>query len=220
MLEVGGFWAYYSLCFHHAIDGATNYIIEPDPSNIEVGKKNFALNNCNASFTQASIGSRSHPSVPFGCESDNVERSIPQTCIDGFVRENEICLFDVLHADIQGTELDMLAGARWCIEQHKIRFIFVSTHHHSILGDPLTHQRCCTALREAGAHILVEHTVAESFSGDGLIAASFDPRDRDVKPITISHNRASTRLFPETEYDLAEPMAEIRRLKLRDETSD
>ncbi len=220
MLELGGFWAYYSLWFHHSIEEATNYIIEPDPSNIEVGRKNFALNDYNASFTQAAIGSHSLPSVSFGCESDNVERSIRQTCVDDFVRENEIGLLDVLHADIQGAELDMLAGARWCIEQQKIRFIFVSTHHHSISGDPLTHQRCCKALSEAGAHILAEHTVAESFSGDGLIVASFDPRDREMKRVTVSHNRASTSLFPETEYDLAEALAEIRRLKLHDQTSD
>jgi hypothetical protein len=45
--------------------------------------------------------------------------------------------------------------------------------------------------------------VTESASGDGLIVASFDPRDADMAPIAISHVRARDSLFGELEHDLA-----------------
>jgi hypothetical protein len=52
-----------------------------------------------------------------------------------------------------------------------------------------------------GGTILAEHSVAESFSGDGLIAVSFDSTDSNLAPIPISYNRASHSLFGEQEYD-------------------
>ena len=45
MIELGAYWAYYSLWFASEIKGAKNYMIEPDPRNLEVGKKNFELNH-------------------------------------------------------------------------------------------------------------------------------------------------------------------------------
>jgi SAM-dependent methyltransferase len=80
----------------------------------------------------------------------------------------------------------------------------VSTHHHSISGDPLTHQRALAQLTEAGAHIITEHSVAESFSGDGLIVASFDDRDRDLV-VEVSRARAKDSLFGEPEVELDTP---------------
>ena len=203
MLELGGFWSYYSLWFHHQI-GGRNYIVEPDPVNIELGKSNFALNGFQAEFLQAAVGAQSAESISFPCESDWQMRPIPQICVDDFVEEKGIEKLDVLHADIQGAELEMLQGARRSIEAQKIRFLFLSTHHHSVSKDPLTHQRCCEFLRESGAHILTEHTVAESYSGDGLVVASFSEQDRDMGPIPISYNRASNNIFREVEYDLAD----------------
>jgi hypothetical protein len=111
---------------------------------------------------------------------------------------------DLLLADIQGAELAMLAGARRAIERGQIRFLLVSTHHHRISGDPVIHQKCLRFVREHGGHILAEHGIGESFSGDGLIAASFDPADRTLPAIHLSRNRTAEALFPEVEFDLDE----------------
>jgi len=203
MVEFGGFWAYYSLWFHHAIEGAVNYVVEPDPNHIEIGRTNFALNGFDGHFEQYAAGAESQPGVEMLCE-DGVQRRIPMISVDDFLREHEIEFLDLLHADIQGSELPLLQGARRAIEEKKLRFVFISTHHHSISGDPLTHHRCRDALIEAGARILADHTVAESFSGDGLLVASLDERDANLGPIPLSYNRAGSSLFRETEYDLAE----------------
>jgi hypothetical protein len=111
---------------------------------------------------------------------------------------------ELLLADIQGAEVAMLEGAVRSLAQGRIRFLVLSTHHHSISHDPLTHQKCLRFLEERGAHFLAVHSVAESYSGDGLIVAALHPADRHIAPFEISYNRAANSLFRELEYDLAE----------------
>lgn len=205
MVELGSYWAYYSLWFQRRVPRARTYLIEPDPNNLQVGRVNFALNGARGEFFQYSVGRRSHEPAPFLCgDSDRVSRMVPQTSVDDFLAQVGLDRVELLLADIQGAELEMLHGARRAIEQGQLRFVFVSTHHHSISGDPLTHQRCLRFLKEHGAHLLADHSVSESFSGDGLIVASFAEEDRGLPPISLSCNRAANSLFRELEYDLAE----------------
>ncbi len=203
MLELGSYWAYYSLWFQRQIADARLCLIEPDPRNLEVGQGNFSLNEATGRFFHSCIGRRSRSAEPFSCD-DGMKHSVPQTCVDDFLTQNDISQVDILLSDIQGAELDMLEGAARSIDQGKIRFLILSTHHHSISNDPLTHQKCLQLLQKRKSYLLAEHTVAESYSGDGLIVAAFRPEDRQLPPIEISHNRPSNSLFRETEYDLAD----------------
>src|SRR5437764_7546709 len=187
MLELGSYWGYYSLWFQQAITAAQTYLIEPDPSNLAVGRRNFEINSATGRFFQFSVGREPLAARPFICE-DGVERSIAETSVDHFIGSEGLSSVDLLLADIQGAELEMLEGARCSIEARKIRFLFLSTHHHSISHDPLTHQRCLAWLEKQGAHVLAAHNVTESYSGDGLIVASFDDRDRQLQEIEISKN--------------------------------
>jgi len=205
MLELGSYWGYYSLWFHHRIPSAQNLLIEPDPNNLEVGRQNFALNKMDARFFQYAIGRESRGLTSFSCnDSDAADQSVPQTSVDDFVESTGLQHVELLLADIQGAEVDMLEGAVRSIAEGKLRFVFISTHHHSISGDPLTHQKCLRFVADHGAYVLAEHSVSESFSGDGLIVASFRDSDRDIPAIAISHNRASNGFFRELEYELAE----------------
>jgi hypothetical protein len=86
----------------------------------------------------------------------------------------------------------------------------VSTHDLSITGSATTHQQVLDILLWSGAHIIAEHTISESFSGDGLIVASFDPRDKDLV-VDLSRNRSRNSLFGEWE-----PRAETYRLQLHE----
>jgi len=215
MVELGSFWAYYSLWFQQQIPAARTYLIEPDPHNLEVGKRNFALNGRTGEYFHFSIGRQAGPPEPFECESDGVIRPVPMTSIDAFLMLVGQPYVDVLLSDIQGGEAEMLEGAVDSIERGKIRFVVISTHHHSISGDALTHQKCLEFLRDRGALILAEHSVAESYSGDGLIVASFRTEDRHIPPIMVSRNRSTNSLFRELEYDLHDAWQEIRRLKER-----
>jgi hypothetical protein len=107
----------------------------------------------------------------------------------------------------------MLHGAVESLKRGKIRFLVLSTHHHSISGDPLTHAKCLDFVRTHGGRVLVEHDIHESFSGDGLIVATFDPLDQSIPPIRVSRNHAANSLFRPLNYDLAEAWETIERLK-------
>ena len=57
VVELGSFWAYYSIWAKHRIPSARLILLEPDPSNLAVGRHNFELNGMDATFVQAGVGS-------------------------------------------------------------------------------------------------------------------------------------------------------------------
>tara|TARA_B100001093_G_scaffold223474_1_gene214106 strand:+ start:4765 stop:5841 length:1077 start_codon:yes stop_codon:yes gene_type:complete len=212
VLELGSHWAYYSLWFNKEVQGAVNYLIEPDPSNLEVGKLNFKINNAKGSFLNAFISNKSSEDLDFECESDNIIRKIPAVNVDDFLRKNKIDFLEMLLVDIQGYELKMLEGMVNSIIEKRIRFIFLSTHHHSISHDPLIHDKCLDFLNKHNAHIIVSHTISESFSGDGLIVASFDFNDTKLEKIDISRNNSGNYIFKPLSYDLDKAFKRIDEL--------
>lgn len=208
MMELGAFWAYYSLWLLHRIPAGRAFLVEPDPNWLETGRRNFALNAREGVFLQAAVGRLSTPPMPFVCESDGVSRPIATESLASLLDHFGLERLDIVLADVQGAELPLLEGAREVLADGRVRFLVVSTHHHLISGDPLTHQRCLELVRSLGGHVLAEHTVAESFSGDGLIAASFDLRDRDME-IAVSRARAGSSLFGDPLHDLATAWEEL-----------
>jgi FkbM family methyltransferase len=201
MIELGAFWAYYSLWMLQRVPATRAILVEPDPNNLEVGRANLALNGRHAELVQAAVGATPAPPRPFTCESDGMTRQVPTESVRSLLEQLAVDRIDILLADVQGAEVAAVAGVADLLAG-RVRFLLVSTHHHLISGDPLTHERCLAALRAAGAHVIAEHTVAESFSGDGLIAASFDDRDRDLV-VELSVARASESLFGDPLTDLA-----------------
>lgn len=202
VLELGSFWAYYALWVKRVLPGAELLLVEPDPANIEIGRRNVALNGASARFIEGAVGREHGATVAFPCESDGIARPRRTVTIDGLLTSQDVDRFDVVIADVQGAELDVLTGAERALSDRRIRFLVLSTHHHSISGDPLIHQRCLEVLEEHGAHVIAEHTVSESVSGDGLIVGSLHPRDRDLE-VSLSHARARNSLFGELEHELA-----------------
>jgi hypothetical protein len=132
--------------------------------------------------------------------------------LDGLRGELGLERVDVVLCDTQGAELDAIAGFAGAIQDRALRFAVISTHHHSITGDPLTHQRCVERVASLGGHIVAEHTVHESASGDGLIVASFDERDATME-IEVSRVRAADTLFGPLEPELAAALDELHALR-------
>ncbi len=197
MLELGAHWSFYSLWLLKEIAGTDCYMVEPDPNNLKVGQLNFSLNKCHGNFLQAGIGKFSPSYQPFQCE-DGITRQLPAEDLPSLFRRFCFEHLDLLLLDIQGAETSLIESGKELFKNNKIRFVIVSTHHHLISGDLLTHQRCLDMLTSWGAHIIAEHSVLESYSGDGLIAASFDPRDQDLV-VKIAYARAKESLFGEGE---------------------
>ena len=168
MIEMGAFWAFYSMWFQKSVTRATNYLIEPDSFNLGCGKRNFSLNGFNGHFTQAFIGKE-----PGKVDGNRV------VSVDEIVAENNIEFVHMLHSDIQGFEYDMLQGASLTFEENKVGYVFISTH------SPEVHQQCKDYLLERDFIILSDAGIEDSYSEDGLIAARA-PHFPGIDPIDIA----------------------------------
>jgi FkbM family methyltransferase len=201
VLELGAFWAWYSLWALQRLPQARSFCVEPDPAYLAKGKRNFELNDREGTFHLAAVGREATPPQPFVCESDGVERQIPFEGLGSLLDRFGLARADLVLVDVQGAETALLDGARDLLRDGRVRFMVISTHHHVISNDPLTHQRCLMLLQELGAHVIAEHTVAESYSGDGLIAVSFAPEDRDLE-VLVSRCRVGDSWFGDPLWDL------------------
>ncbi len=200
IVELGAFWAYYSLWFLDELPGARAVALEPDPANLEVGRRNFALNGRTGTFLHGAIGAEPGTPMTFVAESSGEPVSVPQFSLDSLLEAADVAQVDVLLSDIQGAELALLRGAMPLLRSGRVRFLVLSTHHHTISGEATTHQEAVRLLREVGAHILAEHSVGESCSGDGLVVAAFRDEDADLQ-VDVSHGRYRDSLFGELEHD-------------------
>jgi Methyltransferase FkbM domain len=153
MVELGSYWAFYSLWFKTVLPNSECFCVEPDENNLNWGRKNFELNHQHAAFTRAYIGSLPQHGDP------------PTISVDSLVDSKQIKHIDILHSDIQGYELEMLLGAKNCFERRMIDYIFISTHRHFL------HYRCLERLTANGFKILADADLLESHSLDGLIVA-------------------------------------------------
>lgn len=185
MLELGAYWAYYSLWFQRAVAGARNFMIELERDALECGRRNFQLNGMRGDFTRARVGRTSSAGwqeAGLGAKGGEVG----QVCVRDFAQAKGLDTVDLLHADIQGNEYDMLRGCGDLFDQRKIGFVFLSTHSLKL------HYKCLRHLTRRGYFIIAQHTPKESYSVDGLIAASAS--HGVVPPITISKKPISVRL--------------------------
>jgi FkbM family methyltransferase len=202
MIELGSWWSYYSLWFQHALPSGRVTLLEPDPAFLEAGRRNFELNGMTGSFVHGAVGGAAGTTAQFETESTGSVQDVTQHDLLSLMTVGELETVTLVLADIQGAEAGLIERSRTLLSSRRVRFMVVSTHHHAISGDHLTHQKVLAVLQELGAHVIAEHSIGESFSGDGLVAVSFDPRDRDLV-VDVSRARHRDSMFGELEYELA-----------------
>jgi hypothetical protein len=168
MIELGAFWSFYSMWFNQKIEGARNYMIEPDSFNLGHGKRNFGLNGMKGHFTQAFVGR----------VADN-RGKVPTLSVDEFAKQQGLDFIHILHSDIQGFEFEMLQGATKMIEGNRIAYLFISTHSNEV------HLKCRRFLIERAFDIIAEADLSDTYSEDGLIVAKA-PFVVSPKEITIA----------------------------------
>lgn len=162
MVECGSFWSYYSLWFHKEIDGARNIMIEPNPYKCELGRLNFNLNNFDGEFINGCIGNHYKENFTF-TDWDNKSYDISKVSIDWLVKEYNIEKINVLHADIQNAENELLDGAKETFLSNKIDYLFLGTHS--------SNSDFIQKILSYGYKIICSFEVRESFFDDGLILA-------------------------------------------------
>lgn len=154
MIELGSWWAYYSLWFAKAVKYPTNYLIEPCQIRLELGEKNFSLNEAHGIFVQGFLGAKP---MEASCQKAS------KVGIDSFLKERNIDQVNILHCDIQGYETDMLISAEQAIRDRKIDYFFISTHSGN---EPFL-----SFFQSHDYTIVAEHSMAEGYMPDGLIVA-------------------------------------------------
>lgn len=177
MIELGSFWAYYSMWFNSQINEAKNYMVEP--MFVEEGIKNFKINNLKGTkFIQGCVGSEYIDNLEFKQIDDRDNESldgkgmikettvkIPQVSLDSLIMDNKIEYADIVHCDIQGHETEMLNGAKNSLLEKKIGYFFISTH------SPLIHLQIIDKLKSYGYKIINEFSPRESYTSDGCVVA-------------------------------------------------
>jgi hypothetical protein len=152
MLEVGCYWGFYSMWFATKVKGARNFLTD-NQDGIARAQANFNMNRLKAKFMTGYIG------------KDNPGSPIPITNVDKICRDNNISYLDIMHADIQGFELEMLETMPEMLQKKAIGFFFISTHSQEL------HYGCIEYLKSKGYLILCHADLNDSFSEDGLIVA-------------------------------------------------
>lgn len=185
MIELGAYWAHYSMWLKKKCPQATVYLVEPDPHNLSVGQHNVRVNGQQAEFIQAAVGQ--------GFE------------VDTFLSERNIAKIDILHMDVQACELEGLAGAAKNLAAKMIDYVFVSTH------DDDLHRKVCAVLAHHGYRIEVSEDVGvKTTSGDGLVFASSPVVAPVVSGLKPLGRLAITRARPD---DLIQSINAIRQTR-------
>lgn len=197
MIELGCFWSYYSLWFLSEIPSSLAIGIEPDIKHLEIGRRNAKLNGLSSriSFINAWVGGKNLDTYSSATENSSKPVSLPMLNGSSLLPLIKGRTIELLHMDTQGAEFNFINSIESIVADKLLRFLMVSTHHSSISGSPNTHFECLQKIKEFGGIILVEHDVIESFSGDGLILASFYPEDKNLYFPDISRNKAETSMF-------------------------
>jgi hypothetical protein len=157
MLELGSYWGFYSMWFAQQVPSARNFLVEPNERGLEIGRQHFADNGLNGHFIRAFVGAT--PASGDG--------GVPTITVDAFRREHDIARLHVLHADIQGHELEMLRGARETLAEGAVDYLFLSTHGEALHAACRDHLRQCPHLR-----VILDVSPAQSYSDDGLLLAA------------------------------------------------
>lgn len=148
MLELGAYWAHYSMWLKKCRPDAIVRMVEPDSANIQAGKANFAYNNFSGDFIHDFVGHGK-----FG--------------VDAYLKMEGIKKLTILHSDIQGFEVQMLSDSVNSLSSHAIDYVFVSTHTQEL------HGQVVSILRQHGYRIEVSADFEfETTSYDGLVFAT------------------------------------------------
>jgi len=213
MIELGCFWAYYSLWFLKDHPHRKAIGLEPDANHLLTANKNANINQLSDQITFVHGLSTMQSTELIDIETESGQRlQLPGYTLADLLAMAHSTNLEIVHCDAQGAESYVVDQIVKLGQRGHLRFAIISTHAYEITGDPLTHQACLQKLQAAGAHIIAEHDVHESYSGDGLIAASFKPEDKDLT-VELSHNRYSTTLFPSPAIHLADSLLELNTLR-------
>jgi hypothetical protein len=159
MIELGSNQAYYSCLFNAMLrDYETKTIlVEPYDEFMLRSKRHFEINGFEASYDNRSIGDTWESWRKYKFTNGEVT-------VDQLLEEHGLDYVSVLHADIDGSEAKMLAGAVKSLKRKKIHWLFILTHGYEM------HYDCMYELRVHDYEIVLNYDKGQ-VGTDGLIIA-------------------------------------------------
>jgi len=179
MVELGSNWALWSLCFRYKFPSGKNILIELGKRQLNVGIKNFGLNNFSEQhywggvFLEESgtFKNRDADLEYKRIEGEYYDDSIGEDVVGPEVNFVDIWdkegldTIDILHMDIQGSELPLIKQLK---EEDKLTFIntlVIATH------SPTIHADIKHILLDSG-YLFIHESAYGSVGGDGLLCAT------------------------------------------------
>lgn len=162
MLELGAYWGHYSMWLKRLRPAASVFLVEPELQHIKTGMANFRFNNFSGEFIQAFVG-KGHFAV------------------DAYLQAKGIAKLDILHADIQGFEVEMLDDCTQSLQQQCIDYIFISTHSQQLHNEVLRRLQTFNYRVEVSSDF--DH---QTTSFDGFVFASSTTKEKvfcNFKPL-------------------------------------
>jgi hypothetical protein len=156
MIELGSNVAYYSVLFKQLL-GSTktlNILVEPVKQMFEYSKESFKYHGFNGIFINKGIGNKHI--------TNNLTIDCEITTLDDIINEVDLQTIDILHSDIDGSELVLLKENSQFFINKKAKFIFLSTHGVEV------HKKCKYLLESYGYEVLIEEE-KNIVGGDSLL---------------------------------------------------
>lgn len=191
MIEIGSFWAVWSLFFRQKFPNGKNILVELGKRQLYIGVKNFLNNNFDCEYYHGGFNIESsgsfnnkladieyNPILDPGVNVDDLISNDSELNLNfkdlnltgdnldfnKIYKDNKLDIIDLLHMDIQGSELSLIKDLIEYINNRKILNIIIATHSHQI------HQEITNILNTSNYEIIINEDYG-SLGGDGYIYA-------------------------------------------------
>ncbi len=172
MIEVGCFWAVWSLAFRYKFPTGKNILIELGKRQLTIGLTNFELNNFDSinyhgGFFLEKSGTFNNKvaDLEYDKLEDESDMVGPELDFLEIYEEQKLDVIDLIHMDIQGSELLLVEKLKDLLSKRKILNLVIATHSQSI------HSRILEILTENGFDILINNNLG-AMGADGHIYAN------------------------------------------------
>ena len=157
LIELGSNQAYYSTLFKGILGNAnsTTLLVEPFDEYMVRGKKHFEINNFDGVWINECIGDE-------WVLREHMKFNKPSTTIEKLLDQHGISVLDVLHCDIDGSELYALSTSASAFQQKRFKWVFIATHAQHLFDS-------CKQLMLTWGYTIVEDHPTMDVGYDGLL---------------------------------------------------
>ena len=179
MIEIGCYWAIWSLLFKQKFNSGKNILIDLGKRQLLVGEKNFQINNFNYTSYHGGVFLKysgtfknSKQDLDYNkSENTDLLKFIPNINDDNPIgkeidfleiyKNERLDIIDILHLDIQGSELPFIESLTNLIDNKKIKNFVIGTNSEYI------HNKLITFL--SLSYNIIINEIYGSVGGDGFI---------------------------------------------------